>query len=53
VAVNITIFLTGLIALALHLGTSAGDRAAQGRLDSASRVVSERLSANPVSKQSF
>ncbi len=53
VAVNITIFLTGLIALALHLGTSAGDRGGQGRLDSASRVVSERISANPVSKQSF
>ena len=52
VAVNIIIFLTGLIALALHLGTSAGDQAGQGRLDSASRVDSERIAVNPVSKQS-
>jgi len=53
VAVNITIFLTGAIALAFHLGTSAGDRTGQGRVDASSRVVSERISANPPPRRSF
>jgi hypothetical protein len=53
VAVNIAIFLTGTIALALHLGASAGDRVGQGRLDSAARVVSETSSANLPPRRSF
>ena len=47
VAANITIFLTGAIALALHLGAAAGERVGPASLEPASRVVSERSSANP------
>ena len=53
VAVNITIFLTGAIALALHLGASVGERVGQARLDPASRVVSERIPPNPPPRRSF
>lgn len=48
VAVNIALFFTGAIALALHLGAAAGDRTGQGRLGSTSRAVSQRVSANPL-----
>jgi hypothetical protein len=53
VAVNITIFLVGAIALTLHLGTAAGGPSGQGRRNPASRVVSERTAANPSSPRSF
>ena len=53
VAVNIALFFTGAIALALHLGVSQGDRVGQGRLDAASRAVSERMPSNPPPRRSF
>ena len=54
VAVNIAIFLTGAIALALHLGTAAGDRAGQGRLElGLSSGSRRRVSSNPPSRQTF
>lgn len=53
VAVNIALFFTGAIALALHLGVSVGDRTGLGRLDTVSPAVSERMPSNPPPRRSF
>jgi Domain of unknown function (DUF4149) len=53
VAVNIAIFVTGAIALALHLAEGAADRSRQERLDSDSRVASQRVSPNAPSGRGF
>jgi hypothetical protein len=53
VAVNIAIFVTGAMALALHLVAGAGDRPGHGRVESASRVTSEAVSHNPPSGRGF
>jgi hypothetical protein len=50
VAVNITIFLTGAIALALHLGGGAG-RGEPGHSSQATRVMSETAVSNSRSRQ--
>jgi hypothetical protein len=51
VAVNITIFLTGALALALHLGSGVGMRSAQGQSGRPTRVMSEAVMSNPSSRQ--
>src|SRR6185503_1703632 len=48
VAVNITIFLTGALALALHLGSGGGEQRLSGR---PTRVMSEAVMSNPSSRQ--
>ena len=53
VAVNIAIFLTGTIALALHLGTSASERVGRAGPHPASREISERVPVNPPPGRSF
>jgi hypothetical protein len=49
VAVNIAIFATGAIALALHLAGGTGDRGRQGRLGSGTRVISQGAGQNVAS----
>jgi hypothetical protein len=46
VAVNIAIFLTGVVALALHLGSGVEARGRQGRADPVTRVASQTMDAN-------
>lgn len=53
VAVNITIFAAGTVALALHLATGGGGPAGQGQVQPASRGISERASANSPSGSGF
>jgi hypothetical protein len=53
VAVNIAVFLVGAIALALHLATAPGARAAPGHVASPVRGVSEDRAANPSSSREF
>jgi hypothetical protein len=50
VTINIAMFGTGALALALHLAMGAGDRAGVG---SASRVASEKVGANTPSGNGF
>src|SRR5262245_38782329 len=49
VAVNIAIFATGALGLALHLAGGAGARPVSPRAAPASRVISEAVSSNPPS----
>ena len=51
VTVNITIFLTGALALALHLGSGVGARGEHGRSGQSTRVMSEAVMSNPSSRQ--
>jgi len=51
VAVNITIFLTGALALALHLGSGVEARGEHGRSGQPTRVMSEAVMSNPSSRQ--
>jgi len=53
VTVNIAVFATGAIALALHLAGAAEDQARQGRLDPATRVVSQDAGPNVASGGRF
>lgn len=53
VAVNITIFAAGAVALALHLATGAGGPAGHRQVEPASRGISERAAANPPSGSGF
>jgi hypothetical protein len=51
VAVNIAVFFTGALALALHLGSGVGGRGELGRSGQPTRVTSEVVIANPSSRQ--
>jgi len=53
VAVNIAVFLTGAIALALHLAGGASDPLRQGQLDPRPRVVSSEVGHNVRSERNF
>lgn len=53
VAVNIAIFATGALALALHLVAGGGGRSAHGRADPVSRVTSDAVSPNQPSGRAF
>jgi hypothetical protein len=50
VAVNITIFLTGAIALALHLGSGLARRGELGHTGPPARAMSEPVMSNPRSR---
>jgi hypothetical protein len=51
VAVNIAVFFTGALALALHLGGGVGRSGEFGRSGQTTRVTSEVVMANPSSRQ--
>jgi len=51
VAVNIAVFFTGALALALHLGGGVGRSGEFGRSGQTTRVTSEVVMANPPSRQ--
>ena len=53
VAVNITVFAAGAVALALHLAASAGSRMGQGQVEPGSRVVSETMASKTPSSRGF
>jgi hypothetical protein len=53
VAVNITIFAAGAIALALHLVSGAGRPPGQGQVEPASRGISESVAVNRRSGSGF
>ena len=53
VAVNITIFAAGAVALALHLATSLGGQPGQGQAEPISRVMSEKAGAKTPSGRGF
>jgi uncharacterized protein DUF4149 len=46
VAVNITVFAVGALALALHLASGAGSRAGQSQVEVTPRVVSQQIGSN-------